>query len=117
MDADMLQINETARGSSLLPFLINNLIYKGDMAMTTLQLPQSKKKSNVEDLISEWENEAEFLTNNSSGSDIAVGNTYKECAKRLAELIGTMPDTEEGCTCADHQGGPCAFCMEAKYNL
>ena len=24
---------------------------------------------------------------------------------------------EEGCTCADHQGGPCAFCMEAKYNL
>ena len=62
--------------------------------MTTLQLPQLKKKSNVEDLISEWENEAEFLTNNSSGSDIAVGNTYKECAKRLAELIGTMPDTE-----------------------
>ena len=24
---------------------------------------------------------------------------------------------EDGCTCADHQGGPCAFCMEAKYNL
>ena len=21
------------------------------------------------------------------------------------------------CECADHQGGPCAFCMEAKHNL
>lgn len=26
-------------------------------------------------------------------------------------------DGEERCECADHQGGPCSFCMEAKYNL
>ncbi len=26
-------------------------------------------------------------------------------------------DSEERCECADHQGGPCSFCMEAKYNL
>ena len=27
------------------------------------------------------------------------------------------PNNESRCTCADHQGGPCAFCMEKKYNL
>lgn len=26
-------------------------------------------------------------------------------------------DSESRCECADHQGGPCSFCMEAKYNL
>jgi hypothetical protein len=46
-------------------------------------------------LVAEWEREAEFLTNNSVGSDIAVGNTYNECAKRLAELIGTTPPEDE----------------------
>jgi hypothetical protein len=48
-------------------------------------------------LVAEWEREAEFLTNNSVGSDIAVGNTYNECAKRLAELIGTTPPEEDIC--------------------
>jgi len=29
------------------------------------------------------------------------------------------PELADGgkCACADHQGGPCAFCMEAKHGL
>jgi len=27
------------------------------------------------------------------------------------------PDRANECQCADHQGGPCSFCMEAKHGI
>lgn len=38
-------------------------------------------------LVKAWEQEAEFLINNSVGSDISVGNTYKECARQLKQSL------------------------------
>ena len=35
----------------------------------------------------------------------------------LCGACGKLIPPEEGCTCADHQGGTCSFCMEAKYDL
>lgn len=40
----------------------------------------------------EWEEEADFLVNNSVGSDIAVGNTYSKCAKELTKLIKSIEE-------------------------
>ena len=38
-------------------------------------------------IISEWKEEADFLMNNSVGSDISVGQTYSECAKELEKIL------------------------------
>ena len=52
---------------------------------------------------------SEFCNCNSSRISVSNAEICGNCGKLVAE--------DEGCTCADHQGGPCAFCMEAKYNL
>lgn len=43
---------------------------------------------------------------------------YLNCRYPSAPPNHTMHSDGEGlCECTDHQGGPCSFCMEAKYNL
>ncbi len=46
----------------------------------------------------------------------------KLTSEQLIYLISIIDDmlTEakrDQCECADHQGGPCSFCMEAKHKL
>jgi len=43
-------------------------------------------------VIEEWIQEKNFLITNSCGSDIAVGNTYGECASRLKSVLDTVED-------------------------
>ena len=44
-------------------------------------------------LINEWNEEADFLLNNSVGSDITAGNTYKECADKLTKTLAELEES------------------------
>jgi hypothetical protein len=46
-------------------------------------------------LIIKWDCEAEFLLNNSVGSDILVGNTYKGCAEELKRIINIKEEVKQ----------------------
>jgi hypothetical protein len=50
--------------------------------------PMDKIIEELCELVKEWREKKEFLVNNSTGSDISVGNTYGECAGKLIEIIG-----------------------------
>ena len=59
---------------------------------------------------------ATFRHRRSDGLSVCLRHAAGAVERSRSGLLEDIPP-EEGCTCADHQGGPCAFCMEAKYNL
>jgi hypothetical protein len=62
-----------------------------------------------------------YLRVNSNGDDKYKSDLKLQYWNEQLQKWITVPTVESQaksrCACANHQGGPCSFCMEEKYNL